>query len=195
MKFYFYGFLIHRWRDGLIGFKIVYMLHLSHFLLLIIFIMIHSLVIMTHYDSWVLIYDSSWFSTCKFSVFSRFMMIHLMWVIMMTHSVLMSIIWYMVWGWKLFLWCTWDDWVTSGRSHTISGWIHLLGNCLKLHWTEVKANKILISEHDVILFANPFFACHVFPPLSLVVCWAGEINQKHHFLTSLYVFDNSYDTY
>ena len=69
MKFYFDGFLIHRWRDGLIGFKIVYMLHLSHFILLIIFIMIHSLVIMTHYDSWVLIYDSSWFSTCKFSVF------------------------------------------------------------------------------------------------------------------------------
>ena len=143
--------------------------------------MTRGYLFMTHHDS---VHVNSVY-------FSRFMMIHLMWVIMMTHSVLMSIIWYMVWGWKLFLWCTWDDWVTSGRSHTISGWIHLLGNCLKLHWTEVKANKILISEHDVILFANPFFACHVFPPFTLVVCRTGEINQKHNFLTSLYVFDNS----
>ena len=141
--------------------------------------MTRGYLFMTHHDS---VHVNSVY-------FSRFMMIHLMWVIMMTHSVLMSIIWYM--GWKLFLWCTWDDWVTSGRSHTISGWIHLLGNCLKLHWTEVKANKILISEHDVILFANPFFACHVFPPFTLVVCRTGEINQKHNFLTSLYVFDNS----
>ena len=116
------------------------------------------------------------------------MMIHWLWVIMMTHSVLMSIIWYMVWGWKLFLWCTWGYDMTSGWSHGTSGF---LGNCLKLHWTEVKANKILISEHDIILFAYPFFSSHVFPPFSLIVRRTGEVNQKHHFFTSLYVFEKS----
>ena len=117
------------------------------------------------------------------------MMIHWLWVIMMTHSVLMSIIWYMV-G-KLFWctwWCTWGDDMTSGWTHGTSGFLR---NCLKLHWTEVKANKILISEHDVILFAYPFFSSHVFPTFSLIVRRTGEINQKHHFETSLYVFENS----